>query len=68
MTLTVTVNGRAREVDAGTTLATVVESVTPVAKGVAVAVNDAVVPRRDWVRTVLAEADQVEILTAVQGG
>jgi thiamine biosynthesis protein ThiS len=68
MTLTVTVNGRAREVDAGTTLATVVESVTPVAQGVAVAVNDAVVPRRDWVRTVLAEADQVEILTAVQGG
>jgi len=68
MTLTVTVNGTAREVDPGTTVAAVVSSVTPVAQGVAVAVNDAVVRRADWASTVLAEADHVEILTAVQGG
>jgi sulfur carrier protein len=68
MTVTVTVNGRARDVDAGTTLAAMVASVAPTAAGVAVAVNEAVVPRHDWARTVLADADQVEILTAVQGG
>jgi sulfur carrier protein len=66
--LTVTVNGRAREVNPGTTLAAVVSSVTPAAQGVAVAVNDSVVPRADWGSTVLANADHVEILTAVQGG
>jgi sulfur carrier protein len=68
MTLTVTVNGRPREVDPGTTVAAVVASMAPAAQGVAVAVNDSVVPRPDWTSTLLTEADRVEILTAVQGG
>jgi sulfur carrier protein len=68
MTITVTVNGTARDVDPGTTVATVVDSVAPAARGVAVAVNDTIVPRPDWPSTVLTDADHVEILTAVQGG
>jgi sulfur carrier protein len=36
--------------------------------GVAVAVNDEVVPRRAWSATALADGDRVEVLTAVQGG
>jgi sulfur carrier protein len=36
--------------------------------GVAVAVNDEVVPRRVWSATALADGDRVEVLTAVQGG
>jgi sulfur carrier protein len=36
--------------------------------GVAVAVNDEVVPRDDWPRRQLAAGDVVEIVTAVQGG
>ncbi len=36
--------------------------------GVAVAVNDAVVPRSEWSRLVLREGDRVEIVRAVQGG
>ncbi len=36
-------------------------------RGVAVAVNSAVVPRSQWDRAVPAEA-QVEVFTAVQGG
>lgn len=35
--------------------------------GVAVAVNDTVVPRSDWDRTIAAD-DAVDVLTAVQGG
>ncbi len=68
MTLTVTVNGQPREVDPGTTIAAIVASVAPATQGVAVAVNDTVVPRPDWTSTSLTEADRVEILTAVQGG
>jgi sulfur carrier protein len=34
----------------------------------AVALNGSVVPRGEWPRTTLVDADQVEILTAVQGG
>ncbi|MEL7975618.1 sulfur carrier protein ThiS [Isoptericola sp. F-RaC21] len=38
------------------------------AAGIAVAVNDAVVPRGLWAGTRIAPGDRVEIVTAVQGG
>jgi sulfur carrier protein len=37
-------------------------------KGVAVAVNGAVVPRGDWAARELAEADRVLVIQATQGG
>ncbi|BDZ60139.1 sulfur carrier protein ThiS [Barrientosiimonas endolithica] len=39
-----------------------------VALGLAVAVNTAVVPRSRWSEARLAAGDEVEVLTAVQGG
>jgi sulfur carrier protein len=36
--------------------------------GVAVAVDDEVVPRADWSRYPLSARSRVEVLTAVQGG
>lgn len=36
--------------------------------GIAVAVNDEVVPRADWPECRLEAGDRVEIVTAVQGG
>ncbi|WGX95631.1 sulfur carrier protein ThiS [Nocardioides sp. L-11A] len=36
--------------------------------GVAVAVNEEVVPRGDWPERRLADGDVVEVVTAVQGG
>lgn len=36
--------------------------------GVAVAHNSEVVPRSQWFVTALAEGDEVELVTAVQGG
>jgi sulfur carrier protein len=37
-------------------------------RGVAVAVNEAVVPRSAWAHTVLANNDSILIITATQGG
>ncbi|MEG9226684.1 sulfur carrier protein ThiS [Aeromicrobium sp. Sec7.5] len=37
-------------------------------RGVAVAVNAAVVPRSEWSRHRLVDGDAVEVVTAVQGG
>jgi len=37
-------------------------------RGVAVALNDAVVPRGAWPSTVVAAGDRLEVVTAVQGG
>jgi sulfur carrier protein len=67
-TVAVTVNGEAREVAAGTTVATLVAAVGAPSRGVAVAVNAEVVPRSGWSERSLGGGDRVEILTAAQGG
>lgn len=64
----VRVNGEPEELGPETTVAEVVGRWAKSPAGVAVAVNEAVVTRADWDRTVLAAGDRVEILTAVQGG
>ena len=64
----VTVNGEPREIPAGTSVAQLVRQVTDQQTGIAVAVNGEVMPRRGWPATGLVDGDQVEIVTAVQGG
>jgi sulfur carrier protein len=66
--MTVTVNGTPRDLPTGVTLADLVRQLTESPKGVAAAVNGEVVPRRAWPDTSLAERDEVEVVTAVQGG
>jgi sulfur carrier protein len=67
-TVRVTVNGEARDVRAGTSVAQLIRCVTDQDKGIAVAVNGEVMPRREWPAVALADRDQVEVVTAVQGG
>jgi sulfur carrier protein len=66
--LPVSVNGEPRGLAPGTTLDALVASFTAAPSGVAAAVNETVVPRREWPGTELRAGDRVEILTAVQGG
>jgi sulfur carrier protein len=67
--MTITVNGAATEL-AGATVADllVARMDDPRPSGIAVAVNEEVVPRDDWPKWPLADGDVVEIVTAVQGG
>ncbi len=37
-------------------------------RGIAIAINDAVVPRSKWPEQKLADGDRIEIVRAVQGG
>jgi sulfur carrier protein len=64
----VLVNGTQRTWAVATSLADLVAVMAPAARGVAVAVNGAVVPRSEWERTPLVAGDQVEVLVASQGG
>ncbi|WP_031506574.1 sulfur carrier protein ThiS [Streptomyces megasporus] len=66
--VTVHVNGEPREVADDLTLDRLVATLTTASTGVAVAVNETVVPRGQWPRTLLGSGDRVEVLTAVQGG
>lgn len=64
----IVVNGEHRLVADRALVQQVLDTLGAPATGTAVAVNGEVVPRRDWPRRRLAEGDQVEVLTAVQGG
>jgi sulfur carrier protein len=63
-----TVNGRVVEQPAELSVESLVESLIAARRGVAVAVNGAVVPRSTWAAVALTEGDAVEVLTAAQGG
>ena len=66
--MNVIVNGEPVELTDGATTVAAVQVLTSAVSGIAVAVNGAVVRRGEWGSTLLADGDQVEVLTAVQGG
>ena len=66
--MTVTVNGVRWELLEGATLADVLARLDVPGRGVAVALDGAVVPRASWPASALADGAGVEVLTAVQGG
>ena len=66
--MNVIVNGEARDLAEGTTVAALVTALGRSPKGMAVAINEEVVPRSTWPDTSLAAGDRVEVLTASQGG
>ncbi|GAA4927657.1 sulfur carrier protein ThiS [Streptomonospora halophila] len=64
----VIINGERRAVPPRTTVEEVVRSLTHRPAGIAVALNDEVVPKAGWATTEVGEDDRVDVLTAVQGG
>ena len=78
--MNITLNGTQHAVADGASITTLVSQITgrPLAAngqatdgqklGVAVAHNSEVVPRSQWYVTALADGDDVELVTAVQGG
>jgi len=64
----VVLNGEPAELRDGATVADVLAHLQAPDRGVAVAVDAAVVPRSAWAQTELAEGARVEVVQAVQGG
>ncbi|MFC4047695.1 sulfur carrier protein ThiS [Dactylosporangium siamense] len=64
------VNAVTADVDDAATIADVVRDLAGIAepRGVAVALNGAVVPKASWAETRPADGDTIDVLTAVQGG
>jgi len=62
------INGTPHRVADDMALDRAVSLISAAAGGVAAAVNGEVVRRADWPSTRLAAGDEVEVLTAVQGG
>ena len=78
--MNITLNGKPRAVRAEATVTTLVSQVTgrELASnghaadgqrlGMAIARNSELVPRSQWHSTALAEGDDIELVTAIQGG
>jgi len=68
--MNVRLNGDPAELGADATVADAVEAsgLEAAARGVAVAVEGEVVPRREWAERRLSEGASVEVVRAVQGG
>ena len=64
----ITINGTMRHVPDDSSLERAVSLVTSSATGIAAAVNGELVRKASWPSTRLAAGDEVEVLTAVQGG
>jgi sulfur carrier protein len=64
----VILNGSREEITENANLADLVAKVSTATMGIAVALDDEVVPRGSWRTTPLVEGARVEVLTAVQGG
>ena len=68
MSVQVKLNGEPRDLPDGSTVTQAVAELTTAPSGVAAAVNGEVLPRGSWAITTLRRGDQVEVVTAVQGG
>jgi sulfur carrier protein len=66
--VTIVINGEQHQVPDGVTLAGAVSLVTTAGRGVAAALNGDVIRQVAWSATPLAAGDEVEVVTAVQGG
>jgi sulfur carrier protein len=66
----IVLNGREHELSEGATLVDAVRAAAgdPERRGIAVALDGAVVPRAQWCATPLADGRRVEVLEARQGG
>lgn len=68
--LTLTINGQARILElADPDVSSLLQALQiPTIRGVAVALNEQVVPRSQWALTPVCDGDQIEIIQATQGG
>ena len=63
------INSKLHEVPGAASIAAALDSLTLVSqKGIAIAINNNVVPRGEWETYVLSEEDKVTLIKATQGG
>lgn len=66
--ITVTVNNKEEKLVTDTVVETLLASLQIATNGIAVAINNTVIPKSDWTITKLHNDDTVTIIQATQGG
>jgi len=67
-TMKVRLNGTDTDLPAGSTIATVVRTLAPAARRIAVERNGGIVPRSQWPTCLIEDGDRLEVVGAVGGG
>ncbi len=62
------INGKSEEIHEKTNLKELVDSMLNDSKGVAIAINDVVIPKAEWTEKNLNANDKVLFIKATQGG
>ena len=70
MTIAVRINGEAARIEEAATILDILrrQGLDPKARGIAVALNESILPSAHWAATVLAAGDRIEIVKAFAGG
>ncbi len=66
--MTINVNNKPTDIQDRASLENLLESIDIVPKGIAIALNDIVISKKNWKATFLKEKDKVTIIQATQGG
>lgn len=66
--LQIQVNGTAQEVQRGTTVLALIQTLALTDRKIAVEINQAIVPQARYQQTQLCEGDCIEIIEAIGGG
>lgn len=67
--MTVKINNHSHYLDQNYSLTSVLSQLNLfVETGIAVAINEEVIPRKDWNELILKDQDEVLVITATQGG
>ncbi|WP_159023396.1 sulfur carrier protein ThiS [Formosa sp. L2A11] len=66
--ISINVNNAIHQVAEDTSLATIVSKLSPIKNGIAVAVNNTVIPKNNWKKTRVLNNDNILIIQATQGG
>ncbi len=66
--MTISLNNTQQHIETGISIATLLHSKAITRQGIAIAVNNTVIPKAQWEQTLLQENDHVTIIQATQGG
>jgi sulfur carrier protein len=66
--MNIILNEKKFEIGSSTSVVQLLEKIKSNKKGIAVAVNDSLVPSGEWNTYILSENDNILIITAAQGG
>lgn len=68
MKIDITVNGGNRQIDEGTDLAALVDSLVKKNSGIIVELNETIVNRKNWNSRIVEAGDTVQLISFVGGG